>query len=116
MAWPLTLSRLGLAAALVALVFLGAAWFRGRRLPPFAVAVCLVEAGLLTLLAALWFGSLGSGGWLLVFFLIGVLAAGPERGLRSAFLRSFTRSDLRFLILDVARYMAAGALLAWRLG
>jgi hypothetical protein len=116
MARPLTLSRLGLAAVLVALVFLGAAWFRGRRLPPAAVAVCLAEAGVLTLLAALWFGSIGRGGWLTLFFLIGVLVAGSERGLRFAFLRSGTRSDLGFLILDVARYMAAGALLAWRLG
>jgi hypothetical protein len=112
----LTLTRLGLAAALVALLFLAAAWYRGRRLPRAAVLVCLAEAGVLALLAALWFGSLGSGGWPVVFLLLGVLVAGPERGLRYAFTPSWTRSDLGFLVLDIARYMAAGALLAWRLG
>jgi hypothetical protein len=112
----LTTTRLALAAALVALLFLAAAWHRGRRLPGAAMMVCLAEAVVLTLLAALWFGSLGSGGWPTVFLLLGALVAGPERGLRLAFLRSGTRSDLGFFILDIARYMAAGALLAWRLG
>ena len=116
MARALTLTRLGLAAALVALLFLAAAWYRGRQLPKAAVLVCLAEAGVLTLLAALWFGSLGHGGWPAVFLLLGALVAGPERGLRFAFLRSGTRSDLGFFLLDIARYMAAGALLAWRLG
>jgi hypothetical protein len=112
----LTLTRLGLAAALVALLFFAAAWYRSRRLPAAAVIVCLAEAGILALLAALWFGSLGSGGWPVVFLLLGTLVAGPERGLRFAFLRSGSRSDLGFFVLDIARYMAAGALLAWRLG
>ncbi|MFI5208361.1 MAG: hypothetical protein ACHQU8_07075 [Gemmatimonadales bacterium] len=116
MARALTSSRLSLAAALVALLFLAAAWYRGRRLPVAAVLVCLGEAGVLTLLAALWFGSLGSGGWPTVFLLLGALVAGPERGLRLAFLRSGTRSELGLFLLDIARYMAAGALLAWRLG
>jgi hypothetical protein len=109
-------TRLILAATLVALLFLAAAWLRYRRLGPAAVLVCLFEAGVLTLLAALWFGSLGTGGWPTVFLLLGLLVAVPERGLRSAFLRSWTRSDLGFAFLDAARYVAAGALLAWRLG
>ncbi|MFI5279935.1 MAG: hypothetical protein ACHQU1_05540 [Gemmatimonadales bacterium] len=112
----MTLTRLGFAAGLVALLFLAAARYRGGRLPTSAILVCLAEAGVLTMLAALWFGSLGSGGWPTVFLLLGVLVAGPERGLRSAFLRSGTRADLGFFLLDIARYMAAGALLAWRLG
>lgn len=112
----MTLTRLGLAAGLVALLFLAAARYRGGRLPVGAVLVCLAEAGLLTLLSALWFGSLGHGGWPLVFLLLGTLVAGPERGLRFAFLRSGTRADLGYFLLDIARYMAAGALLAWRLG
>jgi hypothetical protein len=35
------------------------------------------EALLLTLLAALWFGSLGAGGWGLVFLLLGALREWP---------------------------------------
>ena len=56
------------------------------------------EALLLTLLAALWFGSLGAGmGWL-VFLLIGGLMAWPVRTVAGA--------------ARVARVLAAGVLLA----
>src|SRR5207302_1792163 len=37
----------------------------------------LVEAGLLTLFASLWFDSIGSGGWWLLFLLVGALATIP---------------------------------------
>ena len=111
----MSLTRLCLAAALVALLFLAAARIRSRLNGP-AVLVCLGEASVLTLLAALWFGSLGSGGWLTVFILLGALVAGPERGLRFAFLRSGGQAEVRLVLLDMARYLAAGALLAWRLG
>lgn len=66
--------------------------------------VYLVEAGLLTLLAGLWFGSLGTGGWWLVFGLVGMLREWPGS-------TSVTGSLLR-----VARTVVAGGLLAWRLG
>jgi hypothetical protein len=56
------------------------------------------EALLLALLAALWFGSLGSGGWWLVFLLLGALMAWPLRSVRSA--------------ARVARIVVAGGLLA----
>jgi hypothetical protein len=59
------------------------------------------EALLLALLAALWFGSLGSGGWWLVFLLLGALLAWPLRSVRSA--------------ARVARIVVAGGLLAWLL-
>ena len=39
--------------------------------------VFLVEALLLTLLGGLWFGSLGSGAWWLVFGLVGALREWP---------------------------------------
>ena len=112
----MTVVRLGLAALLVAVLFVAAAWLRGRRLPTAVVVTCLAEAGLLTLLAALWFGSLGSGGWVTVFVLLGTLAGSPERAMRHALTGSGTRADLGYLLLDIARYVAAGALLAWRLG
>lgn len=112
----MTLVTLALGFLPVAVLFLGAAWFTsGRKLNRTAVWVALAEALALTLLAGLWFGSLGSGGWPLVFFLIGVLVAGADRGMRSAFLRSGGRQELVGFLIGVARYLAAGALLAWRL-
>jgi hypothetical protein len=59
------------------------------------------ESLLLALFAALWFGSLGSGGWWLVFLLLGGLMAWPVRSLAGA--------------ARIARVVAAGGLLAWTL-
>ena len=74
----------------------------------------LVEALLLTLLASLWFDSLGSGGWWLLFLLIGALvtlpkwfAMGQHAAPRNALLATVSA--------HLVRYMLAGALLAWRL-
>ena len=74
----------------------------------------VIEAGLLTLLASLWFDSLGSGGWWLLFFMIGALAAFP------AWFRTRPADVPRRVLLvntvaDLVRYVVAGALLAWRL-
>jgi hypothetical protein len=57
------------------------------------------EALLLALFAALWFGSLGSGAWWLVFLLLGGLMAWPVRSLAGAG--------------RIARIVVAGGLLAW---
>jgi hypothetical protein len=65
--------------------------------------VLLVEALLLTLLGALWFGSLGAGGWWLVFGLVGALQEWPTATPAVGLLR-------------VIRTVVAGGLLAWRLG
>ena len=70
----------------------------------------LVEALVLTLLAALWFASLGSGGWWLLFLLFGVLAIGPRWLGAFAQPRTFV-----WLCADLARYVVAGAILAWML-
>ena len=113
----MTLVTLFLGWLPVALLFLAFAWAgNGRKLPGAAVAVILGESLVLTLLASLWFASLGSGGWPLIFLLLGVLVAGAERGLRSAFLRSGLRVEVRGFVLGVVRYLVAGGLLAWRLG
>jgi hypothetical protein len=70
----------------------------------------------LTLFASLWFDSLGSGGWWLLFLLVGILVVVPEG------LRSVGRPDVppKALIVgacaDLARYLVAGAILSWRLG
>jgi hypothetical protein len=72
------------------------------RLP--RARVYLAEAGLLTLLGALWFGSLGTGGWWLVFGVVGLLREWPGS------------TSPAGSLFRVARTLAAGGLLAWRLG
>lgn len=74
----------------------------------------LVESAVLTLFASLWFDSLGSGGWGLVFLLVGVLVAVPAWLVRRPELPR--RPALVAVGVDVARYAVAGAILAWRLG
>ena len=77
--------------------------------------VFLVEALLLTLFGALWFGSLGPGAWWLVFGLVGALREWPgPRGRRPA--EDTDLAGLALAALGVLRTVAAGGLLAWRLG
>lgn len=113
----MSLTTVFFAFAPVAALFLAVGWAAsGRTLNRAAAVVLLAEALVLTLLAALWFGSLGHGGWFLVFLLLGALVAGADRGLRFAFLRSAGPEELNRFGLGVAKYLVAGALLAWRLG
>jgi uncharacterized membrane protein YfcA len=63
----------------------------------------LGEALLLTLLGGLWFGSLGAGGWWLVFGLVGALREWPAS------------KPIGLSLLRVLRTVVAGGLLAWRL-
>lgn len=85
-----------------------AVWAFGERRVPGArppsaaeLAPLAGEALLLALFAGLWFGSLGSGAWWLVFLLLGGLMAWPVRTLAGA--------------ARIARVVVAGALLAWTL-
>jgi len=97
--WELLLSRLGPARG------------NGRLR---RVRVLLVEALLLTLFGALWFGSLGTGSWWLVFGLVGALREWPGSQGR----RPVERPDpiaVGFSLLRVGRTLVAGGLLAWRL-
>lgn len=76
----------------------------------------LAEAVVLTLFAALWFDSLGAGGWGLLFFLVGLLIAFPRRLVMWQYVDPLRQRHLLLhAALDVARYLAAGAVLAWRL-
>lgn len=76
----------------------------------------LTEAAVVTLFASLWFDSLGAGGWWLLFLLVGVLVACPRRLVMWQHVESQRRRHLLVHAgLDLARYVAAGALLAWRL-
>jgi hypothetical protein len=76
----------------------------------------LAEAGVVTLLASLWFDSLGAGGWWLLFLLLGTLVAFPRRLVMWQHVEANRRRHLLIhASLDVARYLIAGGLLAWRL-
>jgi len=127
-----SLGRLVLAWAPVAAWFVIATWAipllvaalaKRPDQPGIAIAVersllkwRLAEAALLTLLASLWFDSLGSGGWWLLFLLVGALAVVPT------WLGAWRRAEmprgtsLVGVCADLARYVVAGAILAWRLG
>ena len=82
----------------------------------WAVMGRLLEAVVATLLGSLWFDSLGSGGWWLLFLLIGLLVAYPVRWQLLTTAASERRRELLVGLMDTARYIGAGAILAWRLG
>lgn len=124
----MTLGRLLLAWLLVVIWFyvatIGSATVAARTVRPgpgegFLVAIPMAlvvwkaaEAALLTLFASLWFDSLGSGQWWVVFLLVGLLATVPTLLLTTA------HAPRRMLMLELGelvRYLVAGALLAWRL-
>ena len=88
------------------------AWGAALRVawPPAAA-----EALGIVLLAALWFGSLGHGGWLLVFLLVGALATGADRWVRHRLLGSPAPLELKLFALGLLKYALAGWLCAWRL-
>jgi hypothetical protein len=83
--------------------------------PPPGLAWRLVEAAVLTLFASLWFDSLGSGGWWLLFFLVGVLVALPPWFRVVADQALPRRAAVAGACADLARYVVAGGILAWRL-
>jgi hypothetical protein len=123
-----TLSRLVVAWVVVVLWFAIATYATAgavaRSMPPAdgaaplarhrALTWRLIEAGLLTLIASLWFDSLGSGESWLLFLLIGALVAVPA-WFRSRPADVPARVLVIHTVADLARYVIAGALLAWRL-
>ena len=107
----MTLRRLLLAWVPVAaeFVIVGALAERRLAVARAAAAWSAAEAGLLTLFASLWFDSLGHGEWWLLFALVGALAGLPRA-------RTGGTHAWRGLAVDIARYLVAGGILAWRLG
>lgn len=115
----MALSRLLLGWVLVTLWLLGwdlilarGAWEGRSALLPTG------EALLLTLFGALWFGTLGSGAWWLVFLLVGALREWP--GLPEPTTRVGGRATPRrrivLRLLRTLRVVVAGGILAWGLG
>ena len=106
----MTLVRLALGFVAVAALFTGVGWATGRR-DRASTVVVLAEAFLLTLLGALWFASLGRGGWVLVFAFVGALASGSERWLAAVAAGAPLRPLLRPTLLTTMRYVTAGGIL-----
>jgi len=83
-------------------------------MPTHLIARRIVQALLLTLLASLWFDSLGSGGWWLLFLLIGALMTSAKWFMKGPDPLP-TKVNVADTVCDLARCVVAGALLAWRL-
>jgi hypothetical protein len=71
-----------------------------------------IEGLLLTLFAGLWFGSLGSGGTVLLFLIVGALIEIPSS------LRSQPTGGIRWkpVASGIVRIVLAGAVLGWVMG
>lgn len=106
----MTLIRLVVGYAAVAALFIGVAWAAGHRDRGNAVTAA-AEALVLTLLGALWFASLGSGGWVPVFLLLGVLASGVWDPARDGGGRGRPDHWIRVTVIAAIRYLVAGFLL-----
>jgi hypothetical protein len=86
----------------------------GERRFRAPLALYLSDAFLVTLFAGLWFASLGSGGWLLLFGLLGLLMEGPARYRDHSAGMDWGRRGLVRLASGVTRVVIAGGILAWR--
>jgi len=131
-----SLTPIGIAFCLVAVLFIafgaasvrwvGGAWGVGVGVssppPPslaWGAAVRVVwlpaaaEALVVALFAALWFGSLGSGGWVILFLLVGALAGGADRWTRRRLLGASGRGELKLFVASLLKYLVAGGVCAW---
>ncbi len=104
----MTLLPLALACLAVAALFEGVGWLVGPRKRGNAVALA-AEALCLTLVGSLWFSSLGHGGWVLLFALLGLVSSAAAGA-------AGTGMGVRATALTTARYVAAGGILALLLG
>ncbi|MEO8199545.1 MAG: hypothetical protein ABI679_03385 [Gemmatimonadota bacterium] len=119
----MTLLRLSLGWCLIALWFLlfemveqrlpGSSVSAGRRLRAPLITY-LADALVFTLFAALWFASLGAGGWLLLFAVVGLMMEGFARYRDQPNGLSWSRPGLIRLAMGIGRIIGAGGILAWR--
>ncbi len=72
------------------------------------------EALVLTLIAALWFGSLGHGGWVVLFLLLGALPAG-DRWLRRRLAGASGRGAAGAFVASLLKYLLGGLVCVWLL-
>ena len=105
------------AFVLLALVFNAAAvivarrgWASARPVWPGAT----FEALIVTLVAALWFGSLGHGGWAILFLLLGALPAG-DRWVRRALAGAPKQGESTAFVASLLKYLVAGLGCVWLL-
>jgi len=108
---------LRLAAGLLATVALFVGWevVAGRR-DRRTATVAAAEATALSLFAGLFFGSLGHGGWPLVFLLVGLLASGRERWLTFISTAAPLKPRIAATVFTAIRYIVAGGLLSLLVG
>jgi hypothetical protein len=119
----MTLVRLGIGWAAVAAWFFIFEQVERRIAGPSPAAgklradwrVYVADAVLLTLFSALWFASLGHGGWVLLFLMTGLLVEGPARYRDGAARMDLSGRGMVRLGLGVARIVVAGGLLSWLL-
>lgn len=71
----------------------------------------VVEAILLAMFAALWFASLGSGGWWILFAVLGLLIEGPIRARHRAELPA-DAPGWKPVLLGTLRIVGAGGILS----
>jgi hypothetical protein len=129
----MSLTTSGTAFALVAVVFIAAGMVTGSwglgvgdsgtarmtRQSWSAIARAVwpgatFEALVLTLVAALWFGSLGHGGWVILFLLLGALPAG-DRWLRRRLSGQAAGREAWGFVASLLKYLLAGLVCVWRL-
>lgn len=93
----------------------GRAGLAGTPAFPLRPGVIAAESLLLTLFAALWFGSLGHGGWWLLFLILGVLTEGPVRLRHRRGVPTDGGRPWLGAAAAIVRCVIAGGLLSWRL-
>ena len=74
--------------------------------------VYVADALLLALFAGLWFASLGHGGWVLLFLMVGLLVEGPARVRDGSGSMDLGRAGILRLVVGLIRFVAAGGILA----
>lgn len=79
------------------------------------VQIYLAEALVLTLFGALWFGSLGSGGWPLMFGFLGLLMEWPGSLRVGQRPPGTARRRARLILGGILRVIGAGAIMWWRM-
>lgn len=73
--------------------------------------IYITEALVLTLLGTLWFASIGSGTWPLVFFFLGILMEWPGPVRHGIHAPDGSRPAARRILLGTLRVVAAGAVM-----